>query len=144
MKINTYTEWQWDGEKYVEVANESFDYEGVVSECKGGGSAPSCPPPDTTQPYVYNPTDGEARMMGGLGSLSTGQSPIQYQQAAPTPNAVAPGQVAGQTTPGSVVGGVQYQNPMDMMMTNPQYGADQMISAYDPNNPYTQVQQNQR
>ncbi len=37
MKINTYVEWQWDGQEYVEVHCESYEHDGEVSECKGGG-----------------------------------------------------------------------------------------------------------
>lgn len=41
MKITTRAEYQWDGEQYVLVSEDSYEHGGSVAECKGGGSAAS-------------------------------------------------------------------------------------------------------
>ena len=51
MKINTYTEWQWDGEKYVEIANECYDHKGEIAQCGKGGGGGSQQQTTTTEPW---------------------------------------------------------------------------------------------
>ena len=50
MYITTYAESQWDEklQRYVTTYTEGYEYDGEVSECKGGGGGGS-PPADTTQ-----------------------------------------------------------------------------------------------
>ena len=52
MYITTYAESQWDEklQRYVTTYTEGYEYDGKVSECKGGGSsAPEQQPVTQTQ-----------------------------------------------------------------------------------------------
>ena len=139
MKINTNTVWDISGDDVVEIHNESYTYEGVISESKGGGGG-SCPPPDTTQQYQA-PSEMNPNMMGGVASLAAPSNGYGTPMP-PPPQAAGPGTNfgPGQAPAGGALaqtGGVQYTNPMDMMQTVPEQG--DLITQYDPNNPYQNI-----
>jgi len=54
MKIYSSVTWDMSGDEVVEIASESYEYDGPVAECKGGGDAPD----DNTAPYSYTPNSG--------------------------------------------------------------------------------------
>lgn len=141
MRINTKVVWDMSGKELVEIHNESYEYTGAVSECKGGGGS-SCPPPDNTPQYTYNPIQDQ-NMMGGLGSLGV-MGNVSQDNAGAVQMPTSPGVNAPTSygTPGGGVvaqniGGAQYANPMEMMQTEAQI--NQPIMAYDPNNPFQRV-----
>jgi hypothetical protein len=53
MKVYTKIEYEWDGEKLIEVSSDSYEYEGEVAEAKGGSSAPT----NTTTVQKQEPWD---------------------------------------------------------------------------------------
>ena len=63
MKIYTEVNYEWTNGKLVKVSDESFNHEGVVSECKGGGSSPA----PVTNNYYYEGEIGPAGPMGPQG-----------------------------------------------------------------------------
>ena len=65
MKIYTEVNYEWTNGKLVKVSDESFNHEGVVSECKGGGSSPA--PAPVTNNYYYEGEIGPAGPMGPQG-----------------------------------------------------------------------------
>ena len=65
MKIYTEVNYEWTNGKLVKVSDESFNHEGVVSECKGGGSSPA--PAPITNNYYYEGEIGPAGPMGPQG-----------------------------------------------------------------------------
>ena len=70
MWINTKVEFEWDGEKYVEVHSEGYEYAGILDHCleedEGGGEGPRerevGEPFDrlALRPWVDNPEQGQA------------------------------------------------------------------------------------
>lgn len=67
MKIYTNIEYEWDGEQYVEVASESYEYSGDVALAKGGGQ--------TVQKTDTSPWVGQQPYLKDLFGLAQG-----YQQ----------------------------------------------------------------
>ena len=65
MKIYTEVNYEWTNGKLVKVSDESFNHEGVVSECKGGGSSPA--PAPITNNYYYEGEIGPAGPIGPQG-----------------------------------------------------------------------------
>jgi len=65
MKIYTEVNYEWTNGKLVKVSDESFNHEGVVSECKGGGSSPA--PAPVTNNYYYEGEIGPAGPIGPQG-----------------------------------------------------------------------------
>lgn len=73
MRIYTEIDYEWDGEKLVEVSSESFDYDGELAEMKGGGGPRETinkqEPWDEAKPY-YEYLYGQAQDMQ--------QTPMEY------------------------------------------------------------------
>jgi len=135
MKIYTEVNYEWKDDQLVEVSSESFNYEGDVSECKGGGSN------TTIEKHYYHtgpagdvgPT-GPAGPAGPAGPLGlpglagiTGTTGAAGATGAPglsgasgtsygfsSPGSALPGTPATPSTPGGI-GSLSYTNPASLV-----------------------------
>ena len=71
MKIYTEVNYEWKDDQLVEVSSESFNYEGDVSECKGGGGG------NTTieKHYYHTGPAGDVGPVGPTGPIGP-QGPV--------------------------------------------------------------------
>lgn len=72
MKVYTKIELEWDGEKYVEVYSESYEWKGEVAHAGGGGD-------DTTTVQKSDPWEGQQPYLSNLFQ----QAQLQFNQRNP-------------------------------------------------------------
>lgn len=77
MWVNTSGEYQWDGEKYVEISNEGYWHDGEFSECKKDSKAPDYEP-------LAQASKEAAQIMSKLGYSQLDFAKQQYDDMAPT------------------------------------------------------------
>lgn len=156
MKIYTEVNYEWKDDQLVEVSSESFDYTGVVSECKGGGGGttiekhyyhtgpagdvgPVGPvgPAGPQGPVGLPGLAGLTGATGGVGATgATGETGTPGVGATPVVPSYSfdnvPGSTAPTAMPGGLpgtVGGLTYTNPASLIN---QQGVDDLVAPYRP------------
>jgi len=97
MQIFTKMIWDMSGDELIIIESESYEHDGPITDCKGGGGG--CPAPAespyTFKPQPLGPSPQAAQAAQGLAAL-------QAQQQAATPQAGA-------------IQGAQYTDPAALM-----------------------------
>lgn len=121
MKIYTEINYSFDDNGELQVDSEkSFEYDGAVSDCKGGGSSAPPAPEPTIVPFTQNPVvvpqANPYIKQGGIGTLPAGQNvanqmglPVSTGQGGMLP------QTSGRTLPQPPSMAQGPQSPYQMM-----------------------------
>jgi hypothetical protein len=145
MKIHTKVTYQMTDSGLTLVSDESFNYKGKVTDCKGGGGS-DCPPPapPPTPQYEYRPQGRADAALAGVAATGPNQAPAGIAGlpgvAQPGPGVTPPnvGRPGGSALPPLGQGApAQYVNPIEQMQS--QNNGNQFlnqINQYDPNDPY--------